>query len=417
MKKDNAALYKPWGQKINGSLILIVNSGSSSLKVTLFEHDKNVFHRLLDGHVKGLHSPNAEMSITNSLGKEASAVKASFEIPQALNAILDTLKNQYQISLSSLKCIGHRFVNGGPKYHSPILINNNIIKELDKLFEFAPLHNAACLSGIKTCIERDSSIPQFAVFDTSFHRTIPAVASLYALPEALTQKYQIERYGFHGISHEFLAKTYHEKINPSHKSKIITLHLGNGCSMAAILDGRSIDTSMGFTPTEGLIMSTRVGDIDPAVMEYLCHHDKKSPSEIMEIYNMKSGLLGISNISSDMQVLTDLYTKNPKARFAIDMFCYRITKYLGSYIAILKGVDAIIFSGGMGENSKLIRAQIIKSMEWYGIKIDSTLNEKTHNLSSGDYKKLSSNDSLIQVFTIGTDENLMIAHEISTLLK
>jgi len=370
--------------------ILVINCGSSSLKASLYKTDKGVCTKLIDAHLKGVNDPS-----TGLAGIFESFAKAGFSFEPSLR-------------------VGHRFVHGGDKYRSSILLNAEVIKELEKLSWLAPLHNDICLAGIKTCIDYfGEAVPQIAVFDTAFHRTMPPIASNYALPRDITAKYPIQHYGFHGISHAYLAQTYAKHVGQNEQTKIITLHLGNGCSMAAIRGGKSMDTSMGFTPAEGLIMSTRAGDIDAAIVEFLCVQEKKTPVEIMQILNSRSGLLGVSGISPDMKVLLD--SKDDHARLAVDMFCYRAVKYLGGYIAALGGVEALIFSAGIGENSPEIRCDIARRMEWFGIKMDDHANSQAKGLPPGAIRKISQPDSTAALYVIATDENAFIAQEVELL--
>lgn len=443
MSINEIDLYKPWNELKNNP-ILAVNCGSSSIKVSLFEYDHEVCHRLFDANLKGLYSGRDQdcafdsakapgdpdpgrsintdkslLEIDSSNGKKTfpSTAVSSLNVTEGLKFIFSTVSKEFNFSFTSLKGIGHRFVHGGNHYRSSICIDSKIISELEKLSELAPLHNDACLSGIKECLNLGASVPQVAVFDTAFHQTIPEIAAQYAISSDMCLKFPIKRYGFHGISHAFLWDTY-KKYKGDHfqNSKIITLHLGNGCSITAISGGLSIDTSMGFTPAEGLIMATRAGDIDAAVMEFICMHDKKTPSEVMDMLNFRSGLLGISGISSNIETLLNLYPQNEKAKLAVDMFCYRIVKYLGAYITVLGGVEAIIFSGGIGENAPMIREQIMNKMDWYGIKLDTKANQQAVHVYPGNMKKISTSDSAASLYVIGSDENSFIANEAQRII-
>lgn len=414
MNNNPDNFYIPWPKK-NVNLIFSVNCGSSSIKTTLFQHEKKHLKRLLDANLKGINGLTPTLEIHSFHGSFHEDFSKKIEIKDGLQIILNAISDHFPFAVSSLMGIGHRVVHGGNKYRTSLRINRAILKNLDKLSELAPLHNAACLQGIKTCLYIAKAIPQVIVFDTAFHRTLPPVAAYYAIPNSLTRDHEIERYGFHGISHSYLWKTY-AKHTKKNRSKIITLHLGNGCSMAAIQNGKSIDTSMGFTPEEGLVMGTRAGDIDPSVMEFLCEKMRTTPAEVMELFNFHSGLLGVSGISSDMKVLSHLYVKNKKAKLAIDMFCYRIVKYLGAYVAILGGIDAVAFSGGIGENSPFIREKIIQKMGWLGLKIDRQPNTHAIGMSPGDIQAISSTISSAPVFVIATDENFMIAEEVLQIL-
>lgn len=352
--------------------ILVVNCGSSTVKLSVFENSKRIFYQQFQ------NSDNKDYLTT---------------VPPNITAI------------------GHRFVHGGNKYTSSTMVTPQVISELEKLIPLAPLHNGYCLDGVKACIKYFGMvIPQLLVFDTAFHSTMPEVASLYALPRKLSNKYTIKRYGFHGISHAFLWKCYSQFVKNS-SAKVITLHLGNGCSMTAIKDGLSMDTSMGFSPLEGLVMATRTGDIDASLVDFLCRNENMTPDQVVNLFNFESGLLGLSEISWSMEKLVPLYATEKAARLAIDVFCYRIVKYIGAYIAVLGGVDALIFSGGIGENAPFIRGKIIQKMAWYNIAIDNRLNETAFGLSAGTIQTISTEGSL-PVFVIATDENLAIAEEV-----
>lgn len=397
--------------------ILTINCGSSSIKISLFENNKGTYSRLLDAHLKRANSEQFELEVISPRGKESATVNQPMGIPEQLQWIFGVLTQQFGFTFSSLRGIGHRFVHGGNRYLSTIRIDSTVISELEKLSYLAPLHNDACLAGIKECFVLGKSIPQFAVFDTAFHHSLPAVAAYYAIPKEISEKYQIKRYGFHGIANAFLWNSYIENINKNiPKAKIITLHLGSGCSITAIENGLSVDTSMGFSPSEGLIMGTRAGDIDSSVVELLCLQGKKTPGDVMEQLNFKSGLLGVSGVSSDMETLLSLYFENEQARLAVDMFCYRIVKYLGAYIAILGGADAIIFSGGIGENSPIIRDRILEKMAWYGLKTDTEANQAAIGLPYGAVQKVSASTSSMACYVISADENIFIANEVSRVL-
>lgn len=410
-------VYKPFNG-LKNKLIFSVNCGSSSIKISLFEYDEGIFHRLLDANFKGINSEKNILEIASSNGNEIISPSSSLDVTEGIKYIIDALIEKFNFSFDSLMGIGHRFVHGGNIYSASILIGKSVIAQLEKLVELAPLHNLACLSGIKECLKLCGSIPQIAIFDTAFHHTIPSRAASYAIPSEMRDKYQIKRYGFHGISNAFLWNTYKEhKGEESINSKVITLHLGNGCSITAISGGISIDTSMGFTPAEGLMMATRAGDVDAAIVEFMCVHDKKTPSEVMDMLNFNSGLLGVSGVSSHLENLTVLYHKDGKAKLAVDMFCYRIVKYIGAYIAVLGGVEAIIFSGGIGENSPVIREMIVSSLEWFHVKLNQKANEQAVKLPPGDIHQISAIDSSATVYVIATDENLFIAQEVECLVS
>jgi len=381
---------------------LVINCGSSSIKVSLF--GKN---RRIDAHFQNLNSGTPHLEISGAKSKRF-AKKIPFQ--KALEHIFNSLL----LKSKPIYGIGHRFVHGGKIFRCPTKIDAKSVRLLEKLLDLAPLHNKNCLLGIQTARSYfGSKIPQIAVFDTAFHATMPEHAASYALAKKYTDTYDIKRYGFHGISHNFLWDLYSKHVSKNHK--VITLHLGAGCSMTAIDKGRSIDTSMGFTPLEGLVMATRCGDIDAQVIEYLVQHENTSVSKILHTLNHESGLLGVSGVSANMKEV--LQAKTPSSRLAVDLFCYRIHKYLGAYIAALQGVDAILFSGGIGENSPEIRQRIIQGLNWYGAKISSKKNEGCKGQKSASIKKISTRSSKVSIYVIATDENLAISLELQNTLN
>lgn len=394
------------------SNLLVVNCGTSSLKLSMFCQGNDGLHRLLDAHLKNLHSANPTLVIDSIEGQKEIKVDPHIDIASGISIILKTRTEEYGASLKSIRAIGHRFVHGGPFYRESTRINRKVLVELEKLSSLAPLHNDACLEGITACLDYfGEEIPEYVVFDTEFFKNMPAVASLYAIPKYIEEKYSIRRYGFHGISHAVLWQAYvnHTK---KEKAKIITMHLGQGCSMSAIKSGEPIDTSMGFTPAEGLVMGTRAGNIDAAAIEYLCLHGQMTPSDVMKVLNFHSGLLGVSEISSDMTELLKT-SNNERVSLSVDMFCYRIVKYLGAYMAALNGVDAIIFSGGIGENCSAVREKVLEAMSWSGLAFDAAANHEAVNLSLGEMKQISKPTSSIEVYVIVTDENAYIAQRIA----
>ena len=297
---------------------------------------------------------------------------------------------------------------------SPVLVDDGVIHRIEALSELAPLHNPAAVSGIRAAQKiLGPEMPMVAAFDTSFHRTIPDKAALYAIPYELSAKYGIRRYGFHGLAHQYSLLRYCELAGVSpDKANIVTLHLGNGCSACAIRAGQSMDTSMGFTPLEGLVMGTRSGDLDPALVSYLAEKEGVTANEIVDRWlNGRSGLLGLSGLSHDMRELTAAYEANPQARLAIDVFCYRARKYLGGYLAALGGADAVVFSGGIGENSPLVREKICAGMEWCGLNLDIRLNATAPQYDW----RISAEDAKIKAYVVHTDEEGIIARETARL--
>ena len=324
-------------------------------------------------------------------------------------------------SLGSIEAVGHRVVHGGDRYVESTLITEEVESGIDALSELAPLHNPACLAGIRGArAVLGSTVPMVAVFDTAFHRTMPEVARHYAIPTDLADRHHIRRYGFHGIAHASLANGYAVCTGTSlRQARIITLQLGNGCSVAAIAEGKSVETSMGFTPLEGLVMGTRSGDVDPSIVSYLSEREKVEPAEVERWLNERSGLLGLSGRSNDMRELLRVAEQegDQRAEFAIDLFCYRVRKYLGAYLAVLGGADAIVFGGGIGENAPEVRKRICRNMEWCGMRIIQTAIDTAVGLNAGSAAKISRDDSRPEVYVVAADEETWIAKETARCLR
>ena len=318
--------------------------------------------------------------------------------------------------LMQIDAVGHRVVHGGDRFTTAVSIDGDVVATLEALSAIAPLHNPGAISGIRAARKiLGDSAPMVAAFDTSFHHTIPEQAALYAIPYELSQKHKIRRYGFHGLAHQYDIARYAELNGKSVKEiNAATFHLGNGCSATAIRNGQSIDTSMGFTPLEGLVMGTRSGDLDPALVCYLARAESVDAGEIESWLNQRSGLLGLSGLSNDMRDLNTAYDSNPRARLAVDVFCYRARKYLGAYLAVLEGAaEAVIFSGGIGENSALVRQKILSGVEWCGLNLDQAANETVIGCDG----RISAADSKLDVFVIHTDEESIIARETARVVK
>jgi acetate kinase len=315
-------------------------------------------------------------------------------------------------SLEDIHAIGHRTVHGGDEFKSSVKIDNEVIAKMEDNIELAPLHNPANLKGIYAAREVfGPSVPQVAIFDTAFHSTMPETAYLYAIPYQYYRRYKIRKYGFHGTSHRYIAYRYRVLTGKTkEETNIITLHLGNGSSACAIKKGKSIDTSMGFTPLEGLMMGTRCGDIDPTIIDFLHHKEGASLDEIFNMLNKRSGLLGISGLTNDMRDLEIEIAEHQdrRAQLAIDMFCSRVVKYIGAYLATMNGADAICFSAGIGENGPEVREKVCKHLEFLGVKIDKKVNNKTIRGKEG---LISTPDSTMKVFVIPTNEELVIARD------
>lgn len=401
--------------------ILVINAGSYSIKVTLFVLSDfgSTLNRIADGTLKGISGSSPVLEIVSIQGKDTHFLRKKFTVGTGIRAIIDAMRRGYGLNLSRLTAVGHRIVHGGDRYFSPTEITKSVMNDLSRFSELAPLYNDACIEGIKELMKdcgRDTL--QIAIFDTAFHKNMPAVAARYALPEETVQKYHIRRYGFYGIANEYLWKRYEATcVKDKPHSKVITLHLGSGCSVTAIKDGLSMDTSMGFTPAEGLIMGTRAGDVDAGLIEFLCLRQNKSVTEVIHELNWQSGLLGISGKTGEMELLLMARDeKDEKAALAIDMFCYRIQKYIGAYITALEGVDAFIFSGGIGENSPEIRKQILDKFNWLGVTLDARENKETKNLLKGMTRKIHARESKVPVYVAGVDENGCMAEEVSKMI-
>ncbi len=397
-------------------LVLVINSGSSSIKfrlVEVLEEPTGVLTTrpaLLQGAVKGIGSV-ASFEVTGQDGQRSTAALEIEDHAQALRVLLDRLAD----SFGKIEAVGHRVVHGGDQYVEPALITEQVEAGIDALSELAPLHNPACLAGIRGArAVLGPSRPMVAVFDTAFHQTMPEVAKRYALPTELADRYRIRRYGFHGIAHASLANGYAACTgNPLEQTRLITLQLGNGCSMAAIAQGRSVETSMGFTPLEGLVMGTRSGDVDASIVSFLSEREKVEAAEVERWLNERSGLLGLSGRSNDMRELLRLVEQeqDKRAEFAIDLFCHRVRKYLGAYLAVLGGADAIVFGGGIGENAPDIRERICQNMEWCGLRLNRDRNRATVGLAPGCAAQISADESQPTAYVVAADEESWIAKE------
>ncbi|HOL39548.1 MAG: acetate kinase [Dictyoglomaceae bacterium] len=395
--------------------ILVLNCGSSSVKYQVFDmKDEKVL-------AKGL-AERVGISGSYISHQKGSQSKKIFEIPlpshkRAIEEIFKLLvdKNDGILnSLSEIDAVGHRIVNGGEGFLEATVVNEETYEKFKECVNFAPLHNPYHIQGIDACLSLIPNVPQVMVFDTSFHQTMPKEAYLYALPYEWYEKYKIRRYGAHGTSHYYVSRRLAELMGrPVEKLKIITCHLGNGASVTAIKDGKSIDTSMGYTPLEGLVMGTRCGDIDPSIPLTMMEKEPISPKEMNDILNKKSGILAISGISSDFRDVEEAAEKgHERAQIALKIFSYRVKKYIGAYYAILGGLDALVFTAGVGERSPIIRRMVCENMEHLGIKLDLDKNEV-----KGEEMKISTPDSKVEVWVIPTNEELMIARETLRLVK
>ncbi len=393
--------------------ILVLNSGSSSIKFQLFTmEDESVTAK---GSVTeiGNHNSSVKYKTDNTEVEETVHIADHRE---GVHVVMNYLQGEQEGVIrngTEVSAIGHRVVHGGEKYVESILINETAERTIDQLSELAPLHNPHNLKGIRECKTLLPDTPQVAVFDTGFHQSMPAKAYLYALPYDLYEKEGVRRYGFHGISHKYVAQRAAEMMGENiEELRIITCHLGNGASMTAVKGGKSVDTSMGLTPLEGLVMGTRSGDTDPSIIPFIMRKKGICAEEAENVLNNESGLLGISGISNDFREINDAaQSGNEQAKKAFDVFCYRIQKYMGAYIVAMSGVDAIVFTGGIGENAGVARAGIIDALQFMGVCLDQKANEtKRKELI------ISRADSNVKVFVIPTNEELAIARATRELL-
>jgi acetate kinase len=397
--------------------VLVINCGSSTLKFQLIETSLRAVsiaeqRKLARGLVDRIGgAASCRFQLAGSPPVENGLIVDDHE--KAVALVAEWLDSTPE--LRSIDAVGHRIVHGGDQFTTAVWIDDRLVEGLDSLSELAPLHNPAGVAGIRAARKfLGSAMPMVAAFDTSFHHTMPESARTYALPRELAQKHGIHRYGFHGLAHQYSVIRYGEITGtPVEQIKIVTLHLGNGCSACAVRDGVSVDTSMGFTPLEGLVMGTRSGDIDPAVVPFLARKEGVSADEVESWLNKRSGLLGLSGISNDMRELTAAYDKDSSARLAVDVFCYHARKYLGAYLAALGGADGVVFSGGIGENSPLVRAKICADMDWCGLQLDPAANVAV----LGSDGCIAPPQSAVQVHVVHTDEEAIIARETARVLS
>ncbi|MGO9228089.1 MAG: acetate kinase [Bryobacteraceae bacterium] len=400
--------------------VLVLNAGSSSLKFQVIATDldrikQSSDERLCRGQVERLGG-EAIITVQSRNSPRRKLTAPIRDVAAALDYVLRWLASENSgvaeiRSLGDLHAVGHRVVHGGETFHESALITDDVLKGIEDCIDLAPLHNPNNVKGIQAVREIfGSQTPQVAVFDTAFHSTIPEHAYLYALPYHLYRRHRIRRYGFHGTSHRYVAYRYRTlRSLAREQTNLVTLHLGNGCSACAIRGGRSVDTSMGMTPLEGLVMGTRSGDLDPAILNLMAGKEGLSPHEVESVLNTQSGLLGISGLTNDMKVLEEELKVHDdrRVRLAIEIFCYRARKYVGSFLAAMGGADAVIFTGGIGENSPAVRARICEGLGWSGLKLDQGRNEQM----AGREGQISTDDSTLNAWVIPTDEELLIARD------
>ena len=394
--------------------VLVINCGSSSLKYQLIDSEtenvlaKGLCERIgIDGRL-----------VYQKAGNDKEITEASMPThKEAIQMVLEALTNEKTGAIKSLaevNAIGHRIVHGGEKFASSAIITDEMIKAVEECNDLAPLHNPANLIGIRVCSELMPNVPQVGVFDTAFHQTMPAKAYLYGLPIEYYKNYKVRRYGFHGTSHSFVSKRAVEFLGlDKDNSKVIVCHLGNGSSISAVQNGKCVDTTMGLTPLEGVVMGTRSGSIDPAIVEYIAKKENLDLAGVMNVLNKKSGLQGMSGVSSDMRDLRAAAAEgNEDAKNAIEVLCYGIAKYVGGYVAAMNGVDAIVFTAGIGENVGMIREKVCSYLGYLGVTIDAKANE-----AMGEEVVISGADSKVKVAVIPTNEELAICRDTVALVK
>ena len=395
--------------------ILVLNCGSSSVRYQVFGmSDERVMAK---GVVEKIGLPDATLT-HRPTGKDKVEIVTSIpDHATAISMMADALTHpEYGIvsSLDEIDIVGHRIVHGGAHFIGAAMIDEQVIAELERLTELAPLHNPPSLAGIHACEEAIPGVPMVAVFDTAFHQTMEPEAYLYPLPYEMYERHGIRRFGFHGTSNKYITSRVEDILKtPAEDLKIINCHLGNGCSITAIRGGKSVNTSMGFTPLEGLMMGTRCGDVDPAVVAYIMRKENWDAHEASECMNKRSGLLGVSGVSNDLRnVIEEAEKGHMRSQLAIDMFCKSIVRYIGAYMAEMNGVDVIVLTAGVGENSPLIREKVCRHLEFVGVEFDPEENKK-----NGKEHAITTPDSKVKVMVIPTNEELMIAREAKTLLE
>ncbi len=398
-------------------VILVLNCGSSSIKYQLFEMGEGN-QLLAKGLLERIGLNDSVLTHKPTGGEPYKVVNDIPDHTTGINLVMGVLTDPRHgviKDITEIKAVGHRVVNGGESYKESVLIDNEVKRQIEINSELAPLHNPANLKGILSVEKLIPGVPQVAVFDTSFHQTMPDYAYMYALPYEYYEKYKIRKYGYHGPSHKFVASKAAKLIGRDMKElNIITCHLGNGASITAIQKGRSIDTSMGFTPVDGLIMGTRTGEIDPGVLIYIADKEHLNVTGVNNLINKKSGVAGISGLSSDMRDLETAYAEgNEKAILALNMYAYKVKKYIGSYIAVLNGLDLLIFTGGVGENDHKMRAMICSDMESLGIEFDYEANSGVR----GKDLVISKPESKVKVMCITTDEEFVIASDTKYIVE
>ena len=398
--------------------ILVLNCGSSSIKYQVFIAEDTGWSVLAKGVMEKIGLKNSFLKHEKQSGEKVVFEEEITDHKTGIDFILGVLlckKNGCISSMDEIEAVGHRVVHGGETFNSSVLITNEVVEKMEECIDLAPLHNPPNLKGIAAISGLLPKVPQVGVFDTAFHQTMPQYAYMYAVPYSLYEKYGLRRYGFHGTSHRYVSKRACEILNVDYQSqKIITCHLGNGASIAAIKDGKSMDTSMGFTPVEGLMMGTRCGDLDVGAVTFLMDKENLGVTATSNLLNKNSGMLGISGISSDMRDVEDAAEKgNERAILGNTMYCYRIKKYIGAYAAALGGVDILVFTGGVGENADITRSEICEGLEYMGIDIDESKNKDVR----GKEVVISKDNAKVKVIIVPTNEELVIAQDTMMIIK
>ena len=388
--------------------ILVINSGSSSIKFSLF--DMSTEEERASGLAERLGTQEAELTIKSSDGKLNITLEES-DYRSTLKVIISSLTEKGLLDTLPI-AIGHRVVHGGEAFSDPVIVNSDVIEKIKDCIPLAPLHNPANLAGIEALAELYPEIPQVAVFDTAFHQTLEPKAYLYGVPYDLYTELKVRRYGFHGVSHQYVAAEAARRLNITEAHGIITAHLGNGCSAAAVVNGHSVDTTMGMTPLEGLVMGTRSGDVDPGLHQFLHQQRGWDVEKVTSVLNKESGMLGLTNMSNDMRTIEQAASEgNEQAQLALDVFCFRLARQIGGLATSLTIFNALVFTGGIGENSRFIRAKVVENLKIFGFELDSALNE-----SNGDDNGVISSASGPSIIVVNTKEELMIAKEALALV-
>ncbi|MGH3086673.1 MAG: acetate/propionate family kinase [Rubrobacteraceae bacterium] len=398
--------------------VLVFNCGSSTLKFKLIELGDEGFgaeRELAGGRVECVGDEKPSVDFSAEGGESLLEFADAPDHERACRHVFGWLRSTGLIGAGGPDAVGHRIVHGGRHFDEPALIDAEVMEVIESLVELAPLHNGPSLATIRAARTLlGPSVPMVAVFDTAFHSAMPEHASRYAIPQWLSRKHHVRRYGFHGTAHRYMTERYSAIVGePVEKTKLVTLQLGNGCSAAAVRGGRSVDTSMGFTPLEGLMMGTRCGDLDPSLVGFLADRENASVAKVEDWLNKQSGLLGVSGVSRDMKDLLEAEVRGDKrASLAVEMFCHRARKYVGSYLSVLGGADAVVFGGGIGENAPEIRARVCDRMGWCGLEIDTGRNVRAVGVDS----RISADNSKIRAYVIAVDEETMIAQDTSRCL-